>query len=961
MKDCKFCNKDGMLILPLRYAVVVGDPVPSGIQSLPSTLGDKVSDLVLTQAKYAPRSLREGYLYVLLKRSGKYYWQGYFVTEDAYLYKFPISTPPQIPVAFTCEPGICGVDASMIAIEKAELVEKVYLIFTPNAMTLETLKKYQANPDERVAKGQMQAFEPAAWKKGSRSQKHSLQAKDLGKHVPEFVICHQGEAAAKSALGVTMQSQLYPATSTAYRTDPEKFSRGPNRLDVIEKKIQSLESAAFVLFDHIGITQELNDFRNAGLAGIDAFLNKVDRNKVSNQRKLEVMMAIDDLKNGIVKRSIAAESQHIAELESRRMPNFTKATAEMLRKQNRVSEAEKLEAQERASNEAREKRKSFLISEEHALEKWKKKYESQISVAEIEAFRGSLEKVSLEGGKKAELRNPDHLKWVTSVRLVEAFDAFDQNDHANGFCFNLEHSLCTFGMFGIEKNLSLLKKWINVTSIEHENLYMRANFFNLKMLLVEADAAFKEIPAHVQSVPDISHVQSTPWLKLAKGLVDGFKKTDSAWDEWLRDKTVKADQALKGAARASVPSHHLSKFHRSAEGLMFARISEWTQAVSTRPGKMDKGISAIVGMLLYSRLGTLAEKIGFEEYMGKLVPEKLAELKAKTQKSAEYQKRADAQKANANIDKITRQAQIEAAALAKADAAKVEGSIDYLIKDEQQKVKDKVKITLEEMDGGARSGTNNFRQARLGVILMSIESLSLMTKIGHFNESSRIRAEIAATILSLSSITVDLVYAIAKSIREIAPYEKIVGINKAADIIRGGLKMTSGALSASAGVITVILDAISIREELKKDRADWVLSGIYFGRAIFGSLSTGFGLIAAFSYSGPVLKHVAQRTLFQGSTFALRFLSFAATAADKVALMRTITLIRLARFSLIGVAFTVVEVGYRVFIKDDDLENWLQSCTFRLDKRVGWFGEKPFPDAKTELQELERAMKAVQL
>jgi hypothetical protein len=44
-------------------------------------------------------------------------------------------------------------------------------------------------------------------------------------------------------------------------------------------------------------------------------------------------------------------------------------------------------------------------------------------------------------------------------------------------------------------------------------------------------------------------------------------------------------------------------------------------------------------------------------------------------------------------------------------------------------------------------------------------------------------------------------------------------------------------------------------------------------------------------------------------------------------------LIRLARFNLISLSITIIEVGYRMFIKDDELKNWLQSCTFRLEKK----------------------------
>lgn len=42
----------------------------------------------------------------------------------------------------------------------------------------------------------------------------------------------------------------------------------------------------------------------------------------------------------------------------------------------------------------------------------------------------------------------------------------------------------------------------------------------------------------------------------------------------------------------------------------------------------------------------------------------------------------------------------------------------------------------------------------------------------------------AASVLSLSSITVDIIYAVAKSTREIAPYKGMVGVDTALDVAR---------------------------------------------------------------------------------------------------------------------------------------------------------------------------------
>jgi hypothetical protein len=451
------------------------------------------------------------------------------------------------------------------------------------------------------------------------------------------------------------------------------------------------------------------------------------------------------------------------------------------------------------------------------------------------------------------------------------------------------------------------------------------------------------------------------------------KRTDSAWDEWLRDKEVREIHQGTKTTTHGKPSHNLSNFHRSAEGMMFARIAEWSQALSTPSGKLDKAISGIVGMMLYTRLGELAEKIGFDEYMLKIKSEKIKSLTAQKQESEQYQKRANEQKQNAkaNINKADRDAKIEASSRAKLEAASADNIIDELIRDEQNKIKVKVKIALDEMDREQgkidgkikRPDTNNFRHARLGVVLMSIESLSLTLKLIQLEKSPRLVAEISASILALASMSFDILYAVTKSIREIEPFETMKGLSKAADVMRGGFKITAGILGASSGVISSFLDFNSASREYDKSKVDGILIGIYITRGGMGLASAGLGLVAAFSYTAPFLGRLAGSQLLSKSVFAMRLVnSMAASAVLKsLVLSRTLMLIRLARFNLIGLALTVVEVGYRLWIKDDELENWLQSCTFRLDKSAGLFGEKPFADTEAELLSLKLALKEVGL
>lgn len=946
-KDCKFCDKEGLMILPLRYSVVVAEKLSdlSALPQLPGTLGDGVKDLSLTHAKYTPRMLRAGYLYLLTDRLGIKSWTSYYVTENSYLYVFPAEFPPAIKPEFSCDPSSCGIHASMLAIPKARDVQKAYLLFTHSPLTKAKLAEYKSKADEYAAQKKMQKFSPAAWLDGTTTQPHSMLPEVAEKTVAEYVLYRQNEKALTSPLGLAMERQLFPADSTAYTgIDTKGGTIQPGRLGALMREMKRQKAAAFVIYDHIGMTQELNNFRNDALHPIEEFLAKTDREGITNQRKLEVAQAIDDVKNGFVQHGIGVVRDRIEYMNSRQLPDIDEQNAKTLRSLGRIQEAEELERRAKRHREAREANARKMLSGEEAEKEWNKKYAKQLDMDAIQKFRDQLAALSETCQKAAESRTDDHIKWLTADRLVDAYDTYDPDDLGSGFCFTQDHSLCTFGMFGIDKNKPKLAEWMNISKVERKNLYMRANLYNQKSLQEEASKAFTEARNLVAAAGSVAAVPAPPFLKAGKGLIDVLKKTDSAWDEWLRDRVVKGIHEGKIKAQPGNRIHNLSKFHRSAEGWLYARISEWAQALSNKAGKMDKGIQAVVGMLLYSKLGELAEKIGFDEFMLKVPPEKLVEgyKKRDAQRNRELAERDAAKKAGRIREKIS-----------------VEDPIDVLIQDEQVKVKNKVKITLEELDKGKRPETNNFRQARMGVLLMAIEGLALTVKLNGNQLTDRGKAEVTASILSLTAMAFDLVYAVAKSIREIEPYKGMAGVDAAADVIRGGLKMTAGTLSAVAGGISMVLDVQSGLEELNKERRNWMLTSVYFFRAGVGMASVTLGLIAAFSYTGPLLMRMSGSGIAASMRLTSLLKEIGKFSAEKVAVARTIWLIRVARFNLIGVAVTVGEIIYRGCIMDDDLENWCQACCFRKNKSKGWLSEKPYPDVQTELKELEKAYKAI--
>lgn len=64
---------------------------------------------------------------------------------------------------------------------------------------------------------------------------------------------------------------------------------------MLQYQMKNVKAAAFVDYDHIGITQELNDSRNSALEGVQRYLHATDQFGASNEHRLQISEAILDI------------------------------------------------------------------------------------------------------------------------------------------------------------------------------------------------------------------------------------------------------------------------------------------------------------------------------------------------------------------------------------------------------------------------------------------------------------------------------------------------------------------------------------------------------------------------------------------------------------------------------------------------------------------------------------------
>ncbi|KNC07858.1 hypothetical protein AC791_16985, partial [Klebsiella sp. RIT-PI-d] len=247
---CKACERQGVAIYPLRVAAVPRRLVsPGWLPAVPE------QETVLSggEFKYALRTLREGYVYILLDNT---VWQGYQVTGAGFLRQFDAYDMPQgervEPLSPACLTHHHDVIASFINIPPGYKEAKVAFSSDPWSRTV--LDEYQnaTRPDTRfihltLADNQVTVRE----KNRSLTLKPDLKA--LTTNVLEF--------ATESYLNITGEGGKSEGAHGFYpRMSQEKQVALANRVALLQQQFVA-PVCALVLDDPVGVVQELNHAR----------------------------------------------------------------------------------------------------------------------------------------------------------------------------------------------------------------------------------------------------------------------------------------------------------------------------------------------------------------------------------------------------------------------------------------------------------------------------------------------------------------------------------------------------------------------------------------------------------------------------------------------------------------------------------------------------------------------------
>ncbi|WP_429500568.1 T6SS effector BTH_I2691 family protein (plasmid) [Robbsia andropogonis] len=322
--SCVNCQKAGLAILPVRYAVVpttMPGILPAGMT------GPGVLDVPLTMHRYSLRTLREGWVYVFYEQGarGKHYWEAYQVTADGLLWRVgepPLPPEPKIDMA--CAAHSVAVPMALLVIERPEKATKVYVAFSEHAWVDDTFKQYASNA--KIRSERMQMIKPSSWITsgdgsfgGSKGEHgHAVAATTAG--IETVVEYHPGIDPKKlqpsapvfnaDADGVVKDSNVWRQESTRYPL----HMRQTSTVSVSAETLKLMEHIGhrpsgkpytpmlLGLWDGIGITHELNGFSNDPAGVLMQYAS-------SQAKRVDAMQLIDGAEAAVRTGAASSKSQ----------------------------------------------------------------------------------------------------------------------------------------------------------------------------------------------------------------------------------------------------------------------------------------------------------------------------------------------------------------------------------------------------------------------------------------------------------------------------------------------------------------------------------------------------------------------------------------------------------------------------------------------------------------------------
>jgi hypothetical protein len=436
-KKCEFCDKRGLPVMPVRYAIA-----PDNIRApkLSSALKDSGGTAFPLggEMQYTRRLLRSGYLYVFDEARNR--WEAYFVTSGAYFIRFDVDKP--MPTAYgervPCDCAGHQEVASCITIADPKNATTVWFGFSDVEWTPEVLNKH-ASADYR--KQHMQMLDVGIALAGGKQ--------DYVKPISRL-----GETIAEYALAPAEGNRAFANAPFPYQARQPQCAQVIRAADLLRPG----KGVIIGLFDPAGVAAEL-------AANMSARYNKF----IGDPRykwPLAVSDAIVSLKAGI---------QHQAELDELNAAQYvqgqvaqspglwlTASGRKMIEEAGKVSAAD------------------LENVDKHSWDKYVVKYNEKARSDFRKTFDEALQKFDDE--QLAPLAQA-HAAWMSSTRMANYFICnFDESDPHSGLVYLETLSMCIGATQDKKACFDIYAKWLGGSVTDRHNLLLRGLVLNQKTI-----------------------------------------------------------------------------------------------------------------------------------------------------------------------------------------------------------------------------------------------------------------------------------------------------------------------------------------------------------------------------------------------------------------------------------------------------------------------------------------------
>ncbi|MEN5162063.1 T6SS effector BTH_I2691 family protein, partial [Achromobacter spanius] len=469
-------------ILPLRYGAVGGNADQRKLlPTLPRHLNRPSKVGSLSESAYALRPLRQGFLYVLVLRVGEdtYEWHSqYQVSEAGRLTYMDIEEPWESESsarwainAINAIEGFTGAKW-MFKVHDVDGIKDLRLLFSPCPLTEATLRRYRLIPASRdklvsVDIAKLASLPPKEVDR-VRPQDGVLTFDQLD-CVADFAAVNQpGLSTPLNAQAFTLHAPPLQATQAEMRP-----TASHNRF----------RGAAIVVNDALGITQELNAWRNASAEELDAFMATEDGEKLTNHRKFTIAFGIENIRKLV---EDEAEKRYYKEQQDYGV-RYSDRGYEM---SNRHMVPQSVRGYYNYRNPQHQRQVQEAAANGRRASSWNK-YASYIDEEMrqefLERYRDEVSKA--DAAKDA--RASDHLLWLQSESLLDALDTFDRSDTEQALLFEDQMGKAIAGMNATVVGEELLDRWRGA-GVSRENLFWRSLAQNQESMESEVEQLFGE-------------------------------------------------------------------------------------------------------------------------------------------------------------------------------------------------------------------------------------------------------------------------------------------------------------------------------------------------------------------------------------------------------------------------------------------------------------------------------------